>query len=598
MEFPVGPGQSLRWEYSKDGSVSSGADAVWVRNIELPLAGAGGGGGDSQPPQTTASPPGGNFGAAQQVALSCTDAGGSGCAAIHFTIDGSTPTTASTVYGAPLTISATTTLKFFAVDFDSNQEAVRTAQYVIDNVPPSIAITTPTDGANVTQPLSEISGTVADASAISAVDLQVTKPGPGGTLYLNNLNAFTSTPASVRAIVTGGNWSYSTAGVQNWEQGTVYSVTATATDTFGNASSRSITFSTGIAGLIFDTQFKTAVGGAIGVALSSDSVTPNGTLDVTGILHIGGSLAGLSRAGKPVTLTITKPDQTVLPAIEVLTSNADGAFAFRNVGGFDLPGLYNLRVAFAGNAMLRPTQFDASVVVGQAGYAVIVQGKITSGSGLDAHNKTTDRIYQTLLERGFLKENIRYFAFQDPNRPEVFGEPSVAAVGNAITTWAHDRINAGGAGPLYVILVNHGNDEVFHLDEETITPVMLDGWLDTLEAGLSPAQLAEKRVVMLGSCFSGSFIPALSDPDRIVITSAAANEQAYKGVAETDGIPVGSYFMEELFRELGAGNNLRDAFRIATDLTELFTAQGPGSANSDNPYQDGAVQHPQPERQR
>lgn len=50
-------------------------------------------------------------------------------ATVYYTLDNSTPTTSSSVYSAPLTISATTTLKYFAKDTSGNSSAVATTTY-------------------------------------------------------------------------------------------------------------------------------------------------------------------------------------------------------------------------------------------------------------------------------------------------------------------------------------------------------------------------------------------------------------------------------------------------------------------------------------
>ena len=74
----------------------------------------------------------------------------------YYTTDGSTPTLASTQYGfsgfreqegATLTFTQTTTLKWFSVDPKGNTSGVQTARFVVDTVPPTIALTTPADGA-------------------------------------------------------------------------------------------------------------------------------------------------------------------------------------------------------------------------------------------------------------------------------------------------------------------------------------------------------------------------------------------------------------------------------------------------------------------
>ncbi|MBI4567194.1 MAG: chitobiase/beta-hexosaminidase C-terminal domain-containing protein [Planctomycetes bacterium] len=81
---------------------------------------------DSTAPVTTATPAGGLFNAAQNVTLAANEA-----STIRYTLDGSTPTTASTIYSSPIAISSTTTLKFFATDAAGNVETVRTENYYI-----------------------------------------------------------------------------------------------------------------------------------------------------------------------------------------------------------------------------------------------------------------------------------------------------------------------------------------------------------------------------------------------------------------------------------------------------------------------------------
>ncbi|MFA6296158.1 MAG: chitobiase/beta-hexosaminidase C-terminal domain-containing protein [Patescibacteria group bacterium] len=82
-------------------------------------------------PTTTASPAGGTYETDQTVTLTATDAD-STISATYYTTDGTTPTTSSTVYTSPITISQDTTLKFFSVDSLGNSEEVKTETYIID----------------------------------------------------------------------------------------------------------------------------------------------------------------------------------------------------------------------------------------------------------------------------------------------------------------------------------------------------------------------------------------------------------------------------------------------------------------------------------
>ena len=92
---------------------------------------------DSTSPATTASPSEGTYNTVQTVTLTCDDGGGSGCDKIYYTTDSTTPTTSSSVYSTPITISSTTTLKFFATDLAGNPQTIKTETYTIDAMPPT-----------------------------------------------------------------------------------------------------------------------------------------------------------------------------------------------------------------------------------------------------------------------------------------------------------------------------------------------------------------------------------------------------------------------------------------------------------------------------
>lgn len=86
----------------------------------------------STTPTLAISPAGGSFdaGTSLSVTMTATDVATT-TTKIYYTIDGSTPTTASTVYSAPLTVNATTTVKAIAVNAQGNSSAITTNQYTI-----------------------------------------------------------------------------------------------------------------------------------------------------------------------------------------------------------------------------------------------------------------------------------------------------------------------------------------------------------------------------------------------------------------------------------------------------------------------------------
>lgn len=81
---------------------------------------------DTTPPIVSASPAGGVYNSPQSVTLTSDEP-----ATIYYTTDGSTPTTSSTKYTAPIPISSTTTLQFFGVDTLGNVELAQSEGYLI-----------------------------------------------------------------------------------------------------------------------------------------------------------------------------------------------------------------------------------------------------------------------------------------------------------------------------------------------------------------------------------------------------------------------------------------------------------------------------------
>jgi regulation of enolase protein 1 (concanavalin A-like superfamily) len=90
---------------------------------------------DITPPTVVAAPRGGSFASAQSVTLTATD--NNPGTSIYFTTNGSAPTLTSTLYTAPISIAATTMLKFIAVDAAGNPSAIGAETYSIASAPPA-----------------------------------------------------------------------------------------------------------------------------------------------------------------------------------------------------------------------------------------------------------------------------------------------------------------------------------------------------------------------------------------------------------------------------------------------------------------------------
>ncbi|WP_281185160.1 chitobiase/beta-hexosaminidase C-terminal domain-containing protein [Trichlorobacter lovleyi] len=171
---------------------------------------------DTIAPVTSVSPAGGSYTTAQSVRLTANEA-----ATIYYTTNGSTPTTASAVYSAPLTISATTTLKYFARDTAGNSEAVKTATYTISTTPP----------ADTTAPVTSVSP--AGGSYTTAQSVRLTANEAATIYYTTNgstpttASAVYSAPLTISATTTLKYFARDTAGNSEAVKTATYTIGST-----------------------------------------------------------------------------------------------------------------------------------------------------------------------------------------------------------------------------------------------------------------------------------------------------------------------------------------------------------------------------------
>jgi hypothetical protein len=177
-----------------------------------------GGGGTTPPADTTApvltiSPNGGNFASTQGVTMTTNET-----ADIYYTLDGSTPTTASSKYTAALSLSVTTTLKAFARDTAGNSSAIQTVTFTkdvtapTDTTAPILTITAPatfTDTQTVNMSVNEAGSTI-------YYTIDGTEPKTSGTKM-----EYTS-PLTLTATVTVKAYAVDTAGNQSGVQTVTY----------------------------------------------------------------------------------------------------------------------------------------------------------------------------------------------------------------------------------------------------------------------------------------------------------------------------------------------------------------------------------------
>jgi len=122
------------------------------------------------------SPAGGSSTSAVSVSLSTTTPG----AAIHYTLDGSTPSESSTLYSGPFTLSTSTVVNAIATEVGFNDSNVSTANFNVMATPPLIS--------------------PAGGSFITSVNIGLTTPTPGATIHYTLDGTI---PSSMSTVYTG-----------------------------------------------------------------------------------------------------------------------------------------------------------------------------------------------------------------------------------------------------------------------------------------------------------------------------------------------------------------------------------------------------------
>jgi hypothetical protein len=151
------------------------------------------------------SPNGGTFSTSQSVTLSSSTASSS----IYYTVDGSNPTSSSTLYSAPFTVATNTTVKAIASAPNYLQSAVSTAVFTFDNQTPTVTFA-PAPGTYASTQSVTLSNTDAGAQIYYTTDGST--PTASSTLYTGpiqvsateTINAIAIDPSLQNSIVASG----------------------------------------------------------------------------------------------------------------------------------------------------------------------------------------------------------------------------------------------------------------------------------------------------------------------------------------------------------------------------------------------------------
>jgi hypothetical protein len=178
----------------------------------------------------TFSPGAGNYSSAQTVTISDTTSG----ATIYYTTDGSTPTTSSTTYSSPITVSTSETVKALGVKSGYTNSAIGSAAYTI-----TLMVATPTFSPGAGNYSSAQTVTISDTTSGATIYYTTdgSTPTTSSTTYSSSITVSTSETVKALGVKSGytnsaiGSAAYTIGPVQTWyvrpDGGTRYSTNVT-----------------------------------------------------------------------------------------------------------------------------------------------------------------------------------------------------------------------------------------------------------------------------------------------------------------------------------------------------------------------------------
>jgi len=159
--------------------------------------------------------------------------------------------------------------------------------------------------------------------------------------------------------------------------------------------------------------------------------------------------------------------------------------------------------------------------------AVVVAGDFHAHSGgpTEAFDNARRDVGRALINAGFAPEHIQQFSVRPQNYPDqslLPSDPSFISSNLA-------RLAGQAKDGCLIYFSSHGSPQGILVGDGLLSPAALSRMVDDA-CGSRPT------VVILSACFSGVFLPALSDPNRAVFTAARPDRTSF-GCSESDKYP-------------------------------------------------------------
>lgn len=351
-------------------------------------------------------------------------------AAIYYTTDGTTPTTASNLYGGSLTVSATETLQAIAVATGYTASAVTSAAYTINQpVTPTITWTTPapiTYGTALSATQLDASATVAGSfaytpaagtllgagaqtlsitftptdttdytTATATVTLTVNKATPALTVTPSASSITTAQALTVTVAVSDGSSNQTPTGSVTLTGGGYTSAAATLTS--GSATiniptgslsvgsdTLTVTYTPDTTGATTYTTATQSAAVSVSVAIGTAAATVTLTSTAATITNLQSVTVAISVAGGSGQTTPTGTVTLTCGSYSAQQTLSNGAASFNILPGILSSGADTLTAAYSGDATYASSTGSTTVTVSQVTITAPNPAAVSPGSSTTA----------------------------------------------------------------------------------------------------------------------------------------------------------------------------------------------------------------------
>ena len=247
--------------------------------------------------------------------------------------------------------------------------------------------------------------------------------------------------------------------------------------------------------------------------------------------------------------------------IRVVANSGTGDGQVISPHGITITATGDLYIADTGNHRIQKfTRARKSTIASHPYKAIILAGGGKTIAGRPNHiwggtKRVTRDAYKTLTRQAFkAHEEIKFLTAgntQDDldgnGKPDDYEVATKESLRKAIVEWATDAEN------VVIFLANHGGPGTFQVNNnEVLSGDELNKWVEQLE-NVIPG----KVTIVIESCNSASFFDYLKKPNRYLLASAKAEQQA---VISNKGIGSFSYYF---WSEVAKGARVKSAFETA-----------------------------------